>query len=206
MRDIRSIYCLFFLCLLSKSSFGQPESSPEKLEGIPFPIVTGNEASSKSATLQALYRQLAQAPDEISAEKIVVTIENIWSHSGSPTADILLGRALEAAEAQNFDSAFQFLSRIVELYPNWPEAYNRRAYLYFLRQDYLQAQSDLRMVLSLDPDNFRAMEGLVRVLRALGQTKSALEVNRELLKVNPFSPGAKESLIRLEEEVKNQGL
>lgn len=191
------------VCLHTQCGNAETKAQTQKLENN---VIQSDDAAIKGITLHKLYEQLEKAPDEISAENILVTIEKFWAQSGSPTADLLLIRALTAAENNNFDAAIQFLSSIIELYPNWPEAYNRRAFLYVLRQDYLQAQSDLRTVLSYDSRNIRALEGLVRVLRALGQTQGALEVNRELLKVYPFSQGAKETMFQLEEEVKEKGI
>lgn len=195
-----------FLILISTNSFADPTAPTFISEE----VKVGDEKESKGTTplidLKTLYGELVKAPDDVSAEKITLSIEKVWTQSGSSTADLLLQRAIAAANAKDLDSAMYFLNSIIELYPDWPEAYNRRAYLYVLRLDYLQALGDLRRVLSLDTQNFRALEGLVQVLTALGQTKAALDANRELLKVHPFSPGAKETLLKLEGEVKNQGI
>jgi len=156
--------------------------------------------------LKRLYDALAQAPDAAAAEPIVREIEQIWIRSDSPTASLLLSRALAAAEAKDFDLALQFLDHVTELYPDWPEGFNRRAYVYVVKLEYSRALGDLRRVLALDPGNFRALEGLVQILRTMGQDKAALDVVRTLLKAHPNSPGARETLKELEDTVDGRGI
>lgn len=203
--DIRKQFLIVLLFTVSTFCLADSGGSYYKTEGTLVRNIDPNK-NSKISTLQSLYLELAKAPDITTAEQLTTTIEKLWADSESPTANLLLGRAIVAANSGNLDQAMHFLNSLVELYPDWPEAYNRRAYLFVLRQDYLQAQTDLRRVLFLDPQNFRALEGLVQVLSVLGQKKAALDANRELLKIHPFSPGAKETLIKLEVEVKNQGI
>ncbi|MFM7085124.1 MAG: tetratricopeptide repeat protein [Hyphomicrobium sp.] len=193
---------VLYLLLVSRISFAEKAPYPPTSEGN-ISLDTNVNKSSHLLSLRTLYDELAKAPDDTTAERITIAIEKLWIKSGSSTADLILERAILAANARDFENSIFFLNRAIELYPDWPEAYNRRAYLYVLRQDYLLAQADLRRVLSLDAQNFRALEGLVQVLSALGQKKAALETSRELVKIHPFSPGAKETLLKLESEAKN---
>lgn len=164
------------------------------------------KAETTAEALQRLYGQLAAAPDAATSQGIVQQIERVWSQTASPTAMVLLNRALVAANEKNFDLSLQFLDTVTELYPDWSEGFNRRAYLYVVKLDYGRAIGDLRRVLALDPGNFRALEGLVQVLRTMGQDKAALDVVRTLVKAHPFSPGAQETLKQLEEAVDGRGI
>ena len=102
--------------------------------------------------------------------------------------------------------ALQFLDSLTELNPDWPEGFSRRAFVHFVRIADARALGDLRRVLALDPGHFRALEGLVQILRTMGQSKAALDAARELVKVHPFSPGAQETLKELQREVDGQGI
>lgn len=179
---------------------GSPAASP-KAKGLEVP-----KAENRAEALQRLYGELAKAPDVAAADKIVHQIEFIWAQADSPTATLLLNRALIAAGQKNYDVSMQFLDTVTELYPEWTEGFNRRAYLYVVRLDYARALGDLRRVLALDPGNFRALEGLVQVLRTMGQDKAALDVVKTLVKAHPHSPGAQETLKELEETVNGRGI
>lgn len=188
-----------------------PDDAPPSVAPTPPPGAKprGREAPKPETPAEALtrlYGQLAAAPDAASSQRIVQEIEGVWSQTASPTAMVLLNRALVAANEKNFDLSLQFLDTVTELYPDWAEGFNRRAYLYVVKLDYGRALGDLRRVLALDPGNFRALEGLVQVLRTMGQDKAALDVVRTLVKAHPFSPGAQETLKQLEEAVDGRGI
>lgn len=188
-----------------------PEDAPPSVAPAPPPGAKprGREApkpETRAEALTRLYGQLAAAPDAATSQRIVQEIEVVWAQTSSPTAMVLLNRALVAADQKNFDLSLQFLDTVTELYPDWTEGFNRRAYLHVVKLDYGRALGDLRRVLALDPNNFRALEGLVQVLRTMGQEKAALDVVRTLVKAHPFSPGAQETLKQLEEAVDGRGI
>jgi tetratricopeptide (TPR) repeat protein len=188
-----------------------PDDAPPSVAAPPPPGAKprGREVpkpETRAEALQRLYGDLAKAPDVASADKVVADIERIWAQTDSPTAMVLLNRALVAADQKNFDLSLQFLDTVTELYPDWTEGFNRRAYLHVVKLDYGRALGDLRRVLALDPNNFRALEGLVQVLRTMGQEKAALDVVRTLVKAHPHSPGAQDTLKQLEEAVDGRGI
>jgi tetratricopeptide (TPR) repeat protein len=185
------------------------DAPPSVAQPPPSAKPRGREApkpETRAEALTRLYGQLAAAPDAATSQRIVQEIEMVWTQTASPTAMLLLNRALVAADQKNFDLSLQFLDTVTELYPDWSEGFNRRAYLYVVKLDYGRAIGDLRRVLALDPGNFRALEGLVQVLRTMGQDKAALDVVRTLVKAHPFSPGAQETLKQLEEAVDGRGI
>lgn len=160
----------------------------------------------RAELLEGLYAELAKAPDAARAETIVASIERLWASSGSPTADLLIQRAIAAFAAGQKGLAQRLLDAVVELQPDNPEGFNRRAYVYYAQQDYSRALGDLRRVLALEPRHFRAMEGLAQILRSMGEKKGALDAYKELLKAHPNSPGAGEVLKELTREVDGQGI
>lgn len=156
--------------------------------------------------LDELYARLATAPDQATANTIAGAVEQLWQHSGSPTADLLVARAVAAAEAQNRVLAMKLLNAAVELQPDYAEAWNRRAYLFYLDNDYKRALGDLRRVLALDPRHFKALEGLGNLLQLLGEKKAALEAYESALRVHPNLPDAKKARDELKIEVEGQGI
>jgi tetratricopeptide (TPR) repeat protein len=156
--------------------------------------------------LEELYARLATAPDEATGSEIASAVEQLWQHSGSPTADLLTARAAAAMEANKRDLAMQLLNAAVELQPDYAEAWNRRAYLFYLDEDYKRALGDLRRVLALEPHHFKALEGLANILQHLGEKKAALEAYESLLKVHPQVQGGKKARDDLKIEVEGQGI
>src|SRR5690606_15155429 len=112
-----------------------------------------------------LYTHLSEAPDATMAAPISEAIEGLWLQSGSDTVGLLMGRSAKAINDQNNELALQFLDAVVELAPDFAEGWNRRAYVYFLQDNYEGAVGDLRRALALEPKHFKALEGLARILR-----------------------------------------
>jgi tetratricopeptide (TPR) repeat protein len=156
--------------------------------------------------LSDLYALLATAEDEDSAKAIAEAIERIWALSGSPTVDLLMQRSMRAVAEKDTDLAIKFLDHAVALAPDFVEAFDRRAYVYFLRSDFDHALGDLRRVLALDPNHFKALEALAQILREMGEKKPALKAFRQLLSIHPYRPGAQQAIEELERDVEGQGI
>jgi tetratricopeptide (TPR) repeat protein len=160
----------------------------------------------KDAMLTELYAHLAKAPDADQAAEISKTIEGLWLHSGSDTISVLMRRGLKAINEQRNDLALKMFDAVVELAPDYAEGWSRRAYVYYLQSDTEHAVGDLRRALALDPNHYKALDGLARILRDSGQKKSALRAYQQLLRINPFADGAKEAESALSVEVEGQGI
>jgi tetratricopeptide (TPR) repeat protein len=160
----------------------------------------------RDALLSELYTHLAKTHDATEAAPIAETIEGLWLQSGSDTIGLLMGRSAKAINEQKNDLALQLLDAVVELAPAYAEGWNRRAYVYFLQNNFEGAVGDLRRALALEPNHFKALEGLARILRDTGQKKSALQAYKQILKINPFQEGAKQAVEELSLEVEGQGI
>jgi tetratricopeptide (TPR) repeat protein len=159
----------------------------------------------RAKRLDELYAKLAAAPDQEAATPITEAIEQVWQHSTSPTAEILVMRAVSVAQG-NRDLAMKLLDSAVELQPDYAEAWNRRAFVYYLNDDYKRALGDIRRVLALEPRHYKALEGLGQILRNIGEKKGALAAYDSLLAIYPAMPGAKEARDELKVEVEGQGI
>jgi tetratricopeptide (TPR) repeat protein len=160
----------------------------------------------RDSMLVELYAHLAQSRDATQAAPIAKTIERLWTFTESPTIGVLMNRAGEAVAADRNELALKLLDAVVDLSPDYAEGWSRRAYVYYMLNDYDRAAGDLRRTLALEPNHFKALDGLARILRESGQKKSALMVYRQLLRIYPFMPGAKEAADALSVEVEGQGI
>jgi tetratricopeptide (TPR) repeat protein len=160
----------------------------------------------REKALSDLYALLATADDEESAKAVADAIERVWLYSGSATVDLLMERSIKAMSEKKVDLALKLLDAVVDLAPDFTEAWNRRAYVYFVQKDTERALGDLRRALALDPNHFKALDGLAQILREIGQKKAALKAFRQLLEVYPYWSGAQQAVEELEREVDGQGI
>jgi tetratricopeptide (TPR) repeat protein len=160
----------------------------------------------REKSLSDLYALLATADDEETAKAISDAIERVWLHSGSATIDLLMERSIKAMSDKKIELALKLLDHVVALAPDFTEAWNRRAYVHFVHNDIERALGDLRRTLALDPNHFKALDGLGQILREIGQKKAALKAFKQLLDVHPYWSGAKQAVEELEREVDGQGI
>jgi tetratricopeptide (TPR) repeat protein len=139
----------------------------------------------KSANLDRLFAALKVAPDEESAKYVENRIWAIWFASGSDTTTVLMGRVKVAMEAKDTELAIKLLDAVIDFKPDFVEAWNRRATLYYLKKDFGRALADIREVLAREPRHFGALSGLGIILQELGDDKHALEAFRRALAIHP---------------------
>lgn len=181
------------------------------LPGAVFPSAKPKQAEKpipqdRDSMLAELYTHLAKAPDATQAAPIAEAIEALWQQSGSDTIGVLMGRSTKAIGDKKNELAMQFLDAVTELAPDYAEGWNQRAYVEYMDNNYDAAVGDLRRALALEPNHFKALEGLARILRETGQKKPALQAYKQILKINPFQEGAKEAVDELSVEVEGQGI
>lgn len=157
------------------------------------------------AHLDALFTQLAK-PDNPNWERVQAQIWASWSQSGSASMDLLLRRASEAMERQDYTTALLHLNDLVRLAPDFAEGWNRRATLFFLEKRYRASMADIQQVLNLEPRHFGALSGMGIILDRLGDKPGALKTYRRLIAIHPNMAGAADAIERLAPDVDGREL
>lgn len=175
---------------------------------VDFPgVENGQEAENGVAgELNTLFLQLSHARTQEDAKLVEDAIWKRWNQSGSVSVDLLLSRGLEALSKGDYDRSLSFLDEVVDLAPGYPEGWNKRATVHFLREDYENALNDIQTTLALEPRHFGAIGGLALMLEDLGDKEGALDAYRRVLAVYPWLEGAVEAESRLTVEVEGRGI
>jgi tetratricopeptide (TPR) repeat protein len=153
-----------------------------------------------------LFGALQAAPDDETAHAIEQRIWALWIHSRSDTANILMTRVQKAIEDKDLDLAIKLLDAIVKIKPDYIEAWNRRATIYYMKKDYGRSIADIREVLRREPRHFGALTGLGLILQDIGDDKQALEVYRRALAVYPRLERVPDIVKTLEEKVEGRDI
>jgi tetratricopeptide (TPR) repeat protein len=156
--------------------------------------------------LDTLFDALKIAPDETSAKAIEDRIWSVWLVSGSDTCNLLMSRVKTATEEKDYDLAIKLLDAIIEIKPDYVEAWNRRATVYYMKDDYGHALADLREVLAREPRHFGALSGLGLILQEIGDDKDALEAYRKALAIDPHLEHIPDTVKTLTEKVEGRDI
>ena len=135
--------------------------------------------------IDKLFEALKIAPTEESAKYVENRIWALWLAAGGDTSNLLMGRVKTAIEKKEFDVALKLLNAIIDLKPDYVEAWNRRATIYFNNKDYISAIADIHEVLAREPRHFGALSGLGIILQEVGDDKEALDAFRRALAIHP---------------------
>lgn len=153
-----------------------------------------------------LLTQLQAATDETEAEALQSAIILAWSRSRSPTASLLFDRALEAMDDSDMELSLELLGRVVELRPDFAQAWYQWAMVNYLMDDYETALSGLERALEVEPRHYMALVGLATILEAYDQKRSALAAVVKARAINPHIDDIEKWQKRLERDVLGQGI
>jgi tetratricopeptide (TPR) repeat protein len=112
----------------------------------------------------------------------------------------------KAIEQKDLDLALKLLDAIVKINPDYVEAWNRRATIYYMKKDYGRSLADIRQVLRLEPRHFGALTGFGLILQDIGNDKQALEVYRRALAVYPKLERVPDIVKTLEQKIEGRDI
>ena len=190
MKPVGKLLLGFFVCcmpIVANAASSSIIPDRKKLESI-----TGK--SDQLQILDRLFGRLKFADTKEDAEIISGAIWKAWSRSKSPTATILLRQVELAMAAKQYETAIAIATTIIEQNPEFAEAWNKRATLYFLTGDYDRSLKDIAETLKLEPRHFGALSGMGHIYHEMGKEKKAISAFRRALAIHPFLEDAKQAV------------
>ena len=184
-----------------------PRAIPPKQKKLPeAPAKLPKVGADRTRGLDFLFGALKAAPDGASAKHVEARIWALWLQTPSDTAALLMARAKIAMDAQQTDVAMKLLDAVIKLRPDYVEAWNRRATLYYLQNDYARSLADIEQVLAREPRHFGALAGLGMIMQDVGDDKRALDAFRKALTINPHLEKVPELVKTLSEKVEGRDI
>ncbi|MEW5420457.1 tetratricopeptide repeat protein [Amorphus sp. 3PC139-8] len=173
---------------LERAIEAPPEAPPEVEE-------------SREVRLDRLFARLKVAKTPEQARQISGTIQRELLRSGSPTTDLLMKEAAAAIESKDLPVALDVLDAVTRLSPDYAEGWNRRATVYFMREEYGRSLADLERTLALEPRHWGAINGLATILRSLDDTEAAAEAYDRALAIYPLQEQIQKARESLHDDV-----
>ncbi|MCH9808848.1 MAG: tetratricopeptide repeat protein [Alphaproteobacteria bacterium] len=145
----------------------------------------GSQAE-REQILDALFTKLRDTKDGFIAQTIIQQIWLTWHQSGRRDIDDLLSRAKINASEGEFEAALKKLDRLIQSAPDFAEAWNGRATVYFQMGRYKESLADIAETLKREPRHFGALAGQGRIYLRQENYQAALGALNEALRHNPF--------------------
>jgi len=196
---------VFILVMVSRNGTAEPVSQAIAL------LQKGNTSERRHAVevLAQLgdaraAQPLAQAlrdDDVLVRETAEQALWSIWHRSGNPEVDARLQEGLMAMQRGAFPQAIAIFTHVIEMAPDFAEAYNKRATTYYLMHEFEKSISDCDQALTLNPIHFGALSGaglcyveLRNLVKALDYFERAIAVNPNMTQIQRYIEDIKKFL------------
>ncbi len=158
-----------------------------------FELVLGQPADGRSpissSRLDALFDDLKRADPLRDPNETMELIWAIWIDHRDRDASQRMIAAVEAIAAGARDLAKPILDSLVEDFPTWPEAWNKRATLAFIEKRDVESVADIVRTLELEPRHFGAILGFAQICLRHGRIQEAKAAFEVALEINPHIAG-----------------
>ena len=148
--------------------------------------------NSSSVYANTINDQLNKLFDDlkISSESSSFLIEQkiwkLWStHPNDKKLTALLAEGSAAVNNNQLTEAINIFTKVIELDPNWAEAWNKRATVFYLVGQFQKSQDDIDKVLNLEKRHFGALAGQGLVNIQLKNFEKAIKSYQKALEIYP---------------------
>lgn len=163
-----------------------------------------SSADQNDSRLNELFVRLVQSPDPQTATTIEADIWNTWLANDRTDINELMQRGTEAMNKRQLDDALAIFNQMVELAPDFAEGWNKRATVYYLRDELNESVKDVQRTLALEPRHFGAHSGMGLIFMQVGDDGAAIKAFEEVLKLNPQSISAKFHIEQLRKRLRDE--
>ena len=155
--------------------------------------------------IDKLFMQLKSAVDFENSKKIEDKIWDLWvTHPSKNGLTKLLADGSSAMMDNKLETAYDKFTEVIELDPNWAEAWNKRATVLYLLQDYEGSQKDIDEVLKLEQRHFGALAGQGLVNIELKNYEKAIKSYQQALEIYPTMKSPELMIEQIEALIKEE--
>ena len=162
--------------------------------------------SSQKIILDKLFDQLIKTNDSNNAEQLEKKIWSVWSkHPNDNDLTNKMEFGTELIQYGDYNYALKVFDNIIITDPEWSEAWNKRATVYFLMNKFKNSLDDIDKVLSIEPRHFGALSGQARIFIKLQKYEKAIQSIERALEFYP-SFRSRELIPKIEKLIKEESV
>ena len=155
--------------------------------------------------LDKLFKELKKTNNQKIAYTIEDQIWEIWTtHKSDNNLTQLMSYGTVLMNNKSLDEANKIFTKIINADPNWAEAWNKRATVYYLQKQYKLSQADINKVIELENRHFGALSGQGMVQIKLDNLEKALESYKKVLEIYPSNQSARTLVDEIEKTIKEE--
>ncbi|AUT03929.1 tetratricopeptide repeat protein [Aliinostoc sp. HNIBRCY26] len=139
-----------------------------------------------SLSISSLLEDLKN-PDALVRDQATKKLWRIWFQQKGVYGLEKIDQSQKLLDAGEITQAEATLTELIKEQPDFAEAWNRRAFLYYSIGDYRKSLADCQMVIQINSVHFGALHGMGLCYAALGQYSKAIKSFKRALEIQPYS-------------------
>ena len=163
--------------------------------GLVWPLTAG--ADQKDPRLDRLFAVLQTSSDPSALSAAHGEIWEIWTGHDDTELFALMEQGIVLMNRRRLGEALKVFDDLVDIAPNYAEAWNKRATVHFLLGNLADSIADVDVTLELEPRHFGALSGLGQIEIQRGDPEAALSAFEAALQVHPHLPGTRDIIQQL---------
>ena len=163
-------------------------------------------ADDRNTELNRLFNEL-KIKDKSISFKIEQKIWKIWStHPNNNELTSMLSVGSDFVNNNQYQKAVEIFTKVIEIDPNWAEAWNKRATVLYMMGEFEKSQNDIDEVLKLEKRHFGALAGQGLVNIKLENYEKAIMSYEEAMEIYPSMNSPKIMIKQLKELIQKQSI
>ena len=134
-------------------------------------------------------------------------IWKLWStHPNNEKLTKMLNEGSNLVNKQKLEEAIVIFSKVIDLDPEWAEAWNKRATVYYMVGDFQKSQDDINKVLEFEDRHFGALAGQGLVNIQLENYEKAIMSYEKVQQIYPSMKSPTIMIKRIKKLIKQQSI
>ena len=161
-------------------------------------------ADQNDKRLNHLFDKLIVTEDQLEIEKLTQQIWKIWHEIDDPKITRAFETGVQMMNLGFHSRAIDYFDKVIFEMPNFAEAWNKRATVYYYQKKYELSQADIDKVIELENRHFGALSGQGMVQIKLDNLEKALDSYKKVLEIYPSNKTAKTLVDEIEKLIKEE--
>ena len=167
-------------------------------------FISSSFSENREIQLNRLFNELKK--NNVSSSYVIE--QKIWKlwiqHPTDQNLTLKLEEGSEFVRNQKLFKAIEIFTEVINLDPEWAEAWNKRATVFYMMGKFKQSQEDIDKVLALEARHFGALAGQGLVNIQLKNYEKAIFSYQQAKEIHPSMQSPEIMIRRIEELIKQQ--
>ena len=155
------------------------------------------QSAGSGTMLDTLFSKLQSATDPVAIQTLESAIWEQWVVVPDPQQRELMMRGIAEMQQRELKASVETFTRLIEMAPDLPEAWNKRATAYWLLGNFPASLVDICETIKREPRHFGAYSGLGMIRAEMGENARAVAAFELARKWNPHIAGIDGEIERL---------